>query len=105
MNTSQEAKIVDLAIRLLFLGLFIYSALVMVAPLAGVVIWAVILCIALYPAFDWLSTQRQIERLRDRYVPLGRMVWLRPGDSARFARDGVSADLQPVAQPLLDAVP
>lgn len=55
MKTSQEAKIVDLAIRLLFLGLFIYSALVMVAPLAGVVIWAIILCIALYPAFDWLQ--------------------------------------------------
>ncbi len=55
MEKSQDAKIVDLAIRLLFLGLFIYSALVMIAPLASVVMWAAILCVALYPVFDWLQ--------------------------------------------------
>ncbi|WP_299986381.1 AI-2E family transporter [uncultured Ruegeria sp.] len=57
MEKTQDAKIVDLAIRLLFLGLFLYSALVMVAPLASVVIWATILCVALYPAFDWLQSK------------------------------------------------
>ena len=57
MEKAQDAKIVDLAIRLLFLGLFLYSALVMVAPLASVVIWATILCVALYPAFDWLQSK------------------------------------------------
>ena len=57
MEKTQDAKIVDLAIRLLFLGLFLYSALVMVAPLASVVIWAAILCVALYPAFDWLQSK------------------------------------------------
>ncbi|WP_171123359.1 MULTISPECIES: AI-2E family transporter [unclassified Ruegeria] len=55
MEKTQDAKIVDLAIRLLFLGLFLYSALIMVAPLASVVIWAAILCVALYPVFDWLQ--------------------------------------------------
>lgn len=55
MEKTQDAKIVDLAIRLLFLGLFLYSALVMVAPLASVVIWAAILSVALYPAYDWLQ--------------------------------------------------
>ncbi len=55
MEKTQDAKIIDLAIRLLFLGLFLYSALAMVAPLASVVIWAAILCVALYPAFDWLQ--------------------------------------------------
>lgn len=57
MEKTQDAKIIDLAIRLLFLGLFLYSALVMVAPLASVVIWAAILCVALYPAFDWLQSK------------------------------------------------
>lgn len=57
MEKTQDAKIVDLAIRLLFLGLFLYSALIMVAPLASVVIWATILCVALYPAFDWLQSK------------------------------------------------
>ncbi|GAB5435792.1 AI-2E family transporter [Falsiruegeria mediterranea] len=57
MEKTQDAKIIDLAIRLLFLGLFLYSALVMIAPLASVVIWAAILCVALYPAFDWLQSK------------------------------------------------
>ena len=50
-----DKKLIDLIIRLLFLGLFIYSALVMLAPLAGVVMWAGILSIALYPLFDTLQ--------------------------------------------------
>ncbi|MEP3033128.1 MAG: AI-2E family transporter, partial [Pseudoruegeria sp.] len=57
MNKSDDAKIVDLAVRLVFLGLFIYSAVVMIAPLASVVIWAVILCVALYPLYDWLQAK------------------------------------------------
>jgi predicted PurR-regulated permease PerM len=57
MGKTDEAKIVDLVIRLVFLGLFIYSAIIMVAPLASVVIWAVILCIALYPLFEWLTNK------------------------------------------------
>ncbi|MBE1283967.1 MAG: AI-2E family transporter [Rhodobacteraceae bacterium] len=55
MNKSKDAQTIDLAIRLLFLGLFLYSILVMLAPLAGVVIWATILAIAVYPLFDWLQ--------------------------------------------------
>lgn len=57
MEKTDEAKIVDLVIRLVFLGLFIYSAVVMIAPLASVVIWAVILCIALYPLYEWLANK------------------------------------------------
>ena len=56
-TATQEAKVVDLAIRLIFLGLFIYSAIVMVTPLASVVIWAIILSVAIYPLFDWLQAK------------------------------------------------
>lgn len=38
MDSKQDPKIVDLTIRLMFLGLFVYSAIIMVAPLVGVVI-------------------------------------------------------------------
>ncbi|MCT8161287.1 AI-2E family transporter [Pseudoruegeria sp. SHC-113] len=53
---SQDSRVVDLAIRLMFLGLFIYSAIVMVTPLASIFIWAVILCVAIYPVFDKLQS-------------------------------------------------
>lgn len=52
---TQDSRIIDLAIRLMFLGLFVYSAIVMVTPLASIFIWAVILCVAIYPLFDWLQ--------------------------------------------------
>lgn len=55
MDRHQEKKIVDLIIQLAILGVFIYGAFIMVAPLASVVIWAGILAIALYPVFDWLQ--------------------------------------------------
>ena len=57
MDAQQDKKIVDLIIRLLFLGIFIYCALLMLAPLASVVIWAGILAVALYPLFDWLQAK------------------------------------------------
>lgn len=55
MDSERDARFVDLIIRLMFLGLFIYSALIMIAPLASVIIWALILCVALYPLYDWLQ--------------------------------------------------
>lgn len=55
MENTNNSKLVDVAIRLIFLGLFIYSAIVMVAPLASAVLWALILCVALYPLYDWLQ--------------------------------------------------
>ncbi len=57
MERTQNAKFVDLAIRMIFLGLFVYSAFLMVAPLASAVIWALILCVALYPLYDWLQVK------------------------------------------------
>jgi len=37
-----------------------------------------------YPLFDGLPSQKQLARLRNELVPAGRMVWLRPRDSAHF---------------------
>ena len=55
MSDSADVKIIDSAIRFLLLALFLYSTLIMIAPMAGIVVWAVILCVAIYPLFDWLQ--------------------------------------------------
>jgi predicted PurR-regulated permease PerM len=49
-----EVRIVDIAIRLGILGLFIWGSLTLVAPFIGVVLWAVILAVAVHPAYVWL---------------------------------------------------
>ena len=48
---SFDAKFTDLVIRLTVVGLFAYFSLTLLAPFAVMVIWAVILAVALYPAF------------------------------------------------------
>ena len=52
-GTSQtfEAKITDLVIRLAVVGLFAYWSLTLIAPFGLIIIWAVILAVALYPAY------------------------------------------------------
>ena len=48
---SFDAKFTDLVIRLTVVGIFAYFSLTLLAPFAIMVIWAVILAVALYPAF------------------------------------------------------
>ncbi|BCH24946.1 AI-2E family transporter [Mesorhizobium sp. L-8-3] len=50
-----EARATDLVIRLAFLGLFAYWSIELVRPFLPVVIWAVLLAVALYPAYAWLA--------------------------------------------------
>ncbi|NRB34669.1 MAG: AI-2E family transporter, partial [Rhodobacteraceae bacterium] len=54
MSEMSDRRIVDLVIRLMLVGLFIYSVAVMVAPMAGILIWAIILAVTLYPLWDVL---------------------------------------------------
>ncbi|NDR56497.1 AI-2E family transporter [Aliiruegeria sabulilitoris] len=55
MHSSTDAKVIDLTIRIGFLGLFIYGSLMLVAPLVGLMLWAVILTVAVYPLHATLS--------------------------------------------------
>lgn len=48
---SFDARFTDLVIRLTVVGLFAYFSLTLLAPFAIMVIWAVILAVALHPAF------------------------------------------------------
>lgn len=47
--------VTDAAVRLLFLGLFAFWSLQLVAPFVTLVIWAVVLTVALYPIHAWLA--------------------------------------------------
>ena len=50
-----EARATDFVVRLAFLGLFAYWSLELVRPFLPVVVWAILLTVALYPAFAWLA--------------------------------------------------
>ena len=50
-DQSMDAKVTDLVIKLIIIGLFAYFSLALLAPFAVVTIWAVVLAVALYPAF------------------------------------------------------
>jgi predicted PurR-regulated permease PerM len=55
-SQSLDARVTDLIIRLIVVGFFAYLSLTLLAPFFIVVVWAVILAVALYPAFAWLRT-------------------------------------------------
>lgn len=53
-SRSVESRIVDLAIRLGLLALFIWVSLKLVAPFIAIALWAIILAVAIHPAYVWL---------------------------------------------------
>lgn len=55
MSTRSDGEVIDIVIRLLFLALFLFLALQLVAPLFGLMLWAVILAVAVFPAYRWLA--------------------------------------------------
>lgn len=50
-----EAGATDFVVRLAFLGLFAWWSLELVRPFVPIVIWAILLAVALYPAHAWLA--------------------------------------------------
>ncbi|ASY60458.1 AI-2E family transporter [Sinorhizobium sp. CCBAU 05631] len=53
-RSSVEAKITEIA-RIGIIGLFAYWSLTLIAPFAVILVWAAILCVALYPAYSAIS--------------------------------------------------
>ena len=50
-----EADATDFVVRLAFLGLFAWWSLELVRPFLPIVVWAILLAVALYPAYAWLA--------------------------------------------------
>ena len=46
---------IEIAIRLVALGLLLYWSLILVRPFISIVIWSVVLTVALYPVFEWMA--------------------------------------------------
>lgn len=46
---------IQLAVRLALLGLLVYWSFVMIRPFVPILAWSVVLAVALYPVFGWLS--------------------------------------------------
>lgn len=51
---SFDRTVIDVVIRLAFIGLLAFWSLKLIAPFITVVIWGVVLAVALYPVFAWL---------------------------------------------------
>lgn len=49
------AEFVELAIRLGALGLLLYWSLIFLSPFISIAIWSVVLTVALYPVFEWMT--------------------------------------------------
>ena len=47
---------IQLAVRLALLALLIYWSFVVIRPFVPIIAWSVVLAVALYPAFNWLSS-------------------------------------------------
>ncbi|MFO1141905.1 MAG: AI-2E family transporter [Amaricoccus sp.] len=61
---SPEGIAVEIAVRLVLLGMFAWVALMLLKPFLPIVLWSAVLTVAFYPVFEWL---------RDR---LGGRPWL-----------------------------
>ncbi|MFV0360154.1 AI-2E family transporter [Tropicimonas sp.] len=55
MNVSSDSRTIDLLIRIAILAVFLYLVLTLVAPLTMLMLWAGILCIAIFPLHTALS--------------------------------------------------
>ncbi|MFM6059149.1 MAG: AI-2E family transporter, partial [Microcystis aeruginosa] len=52
---KNDAKIIDLVIRLFFLGLLLFAGFTLLRPFLTMILWGAILAIAWYPLFLWLK--------------------------------------------------
>jgi predicted PurR-regulated permease PerM len=73
-----------LTIRIVCLGLLGYWSLILVRPFLTVIVWSIIIAVALYPVFDWLSARLYGHRalaavtitVFSLFVILGPATWL-----------------------------
>ena len=52
---ASDDRFLVAAIRVVCLSLLAYWSLILIKPFLSVIVWSVIIAVAIYPAFDWLS--------------------------------------------------
>jgi len=55
--SAANDELLLLAIRIVWLGLLGYWSLILIRPFLTIIVWSIIVAVALYPIFDWLSGQ------------------------------------------------
>src|SRR5881394_652748 len=83
LRALNETLIV-LAIRIVCLGLLGYWSLILIRPFLTIIVWSIIIAVALYPIFDWLSAKLYGRRAMAAiaitvvtfFVMLGPATWL-----------------------------
>jgi len=91
------AAFIEIAIRLTALALLLYWALILVRPFISIVIWSVVLTVALYPVYEWMSLRlggrprlaAALITVLSLLVVIGPATWLALGlvDSLRLISD------------------
>ena len=54
---ASNEELVVLVIRIVCLGLLGYWSLILISPFLTIIVWSIIITVALYPIFDWLSAK------------------------------------------------
>jgi len=94
---ASNEELVVFAIRIVCLGLLGYWSLIIVTPFLTVIVWSIVITVALYPIFDWLSAKlhgyRAVAAIAitvcSFFVMLGPVTWLALSlaDTARMFLD------------------
>ena len=56
LSASNE-ELVVFVVRIVCLGLLGYWSLILIRPFLTIIVWSIIIAVALYPVFDWLSAK------------------------------------------------
>jgi hypothetical protein len=83
LSASSE-ELVVLVIRIVCLGLLGYWSFILIRPFLTIIVWSIIITVALYPIFDWLSAKLHGHRavaaaavtVFTFFVMLGPVTWL-----------------------------
>jgi predicted PurR-regulated permease PerM len=82
--SSSTEELVVFVIRIICLGLLGYWSLILIRPFLTIIIWSIVITVALYPIFEWLSTKLYGHRALAAvaitvftfFVMLGPVTWL-----------------------------
>jgi predicted PurR-regulated permease PerM len=83
LSASHEDRVV-FAIRIVCLGILGYWSFLIISPFLTIIAWSIILAVALYPIFDWLSARLYGQRVVAAvaiivftfFIMLGPVTWL-----------------------------
>ena len=83
-RSASNEELIVFVIRIVCIGLLAYWSLILITPFLAIIVWSIILTVALYPIFDWLSAKLYGHRALAAiaitvftfFVMLGPVTWL-----------------------------